>query len=385
MKNRRKYQYPWRTNNKLSVLIDGNEYFSAMIQAIKNANVFIYLEVYLFESGNTATSFIDALIEANHRGVKVFLLLDDYGSKNLSIADKKRLTDKSIQLALYNPLTVFRLGRSLKRDHRKLLITDNKTAFIGGAGITDNFNPKESRLYWHDVMLMIEGNIANDLTHSFHQIWQQQSSKIIDVATPFYTEKLQENSKTDKARVLIGQGIEHNEINRSIVSKIRSSRNTVWLTSPYFISSWKIRRALRHAAKKGVDVRLIFPGPHSDHQWITHGIRRYYPKLLKANIRIYEYQPRFTHAKIILCDEWFTIGSSNLDRWNLYLNLDMNIEVYNKEAHLKIYTLFKLNFSISKLLTFDDWKSRSLIQRLKEWASGQLILFLGFISRTFRR
>jgi phosphatidylserine/phosphatidylglycerophosphate/cardiolipin synthase-like enzyme len=157
------------------------------------------------------------------------------------------------------------------------------------------------------------------------------------------------------------------------------------LTSPYFISSWKIRRALRYAAKKGVDVRLILPGKHSDHKWVTFAIHRYYTRLIRAKIKIYEFQPRFSHSKIILCDDWFTIGSSNLDLWNQYLNLDANIEIYDQSAHSEIKNLFELNFKTSKLISSDEWSARSFVQRLKELASGIVISILGYIGRKFKR
>ena len=130
---------------------------------------------------------------------------------------------------------------------------------------------------------------------------------------------------------------------------------------------------------------MIFPGPCSDHPWISYGIQRYYQRLLKANVAIYEYQPRFTHAKIILCDDWYTIGSSNLDRWNQFLNLDVNVEIYDKSSHQQIVNLFKLDFSKSTLIILNKLNTRSNLQKLKEWFSGKVIFILGNISQRFKR
>ena len=378
MKNKKTYQYPWRNNNTFNVLVDGSNYFPSMLNEINQAKHTISLEAYLFESGKTANSFINALCDAIKRNVTVNVLLDEYGTKGLSSRDKNKLLSSGIELQLYNPTSFFHFGRSLKRDHRKLLIIDNKTAFIGGAGITDEFSPNEKEDYWHDVMLSIKGSIVTDLTDSFNEQWQKGKTKIYSAAT-------NSTPQDDSARVLISSGAEKNEIIRAIIKHIRSSKNHVWLTSPYFISSWKIRRALRFAAKKGVDVRLIFPGPHSDHKWVTYGIQRYYQRLLKANVAVYEYQPRFTHAKIILCDDWFTVGSSNLDRWNQLLNLDANIEVYNDNALKQIIQLFESDFSKSNLVILNEWSSRSLIQHFREAISGVIIKWLALISRKFKR
>lgn len=380
MNTKKTYHYPWRHNNDFQALIDGSEYFSSMLDEIKKAHSCILFEAYLFESGNVADTFIKALCAAKKRNVTIRVLLDEYGSKGLSDNDKNKLISSGIEIFLYNPISLLHFGRSLKRDHRKLLVIDERIAYVGGPGITDAFSPIERNDYWHDVMLKVEGDIVADLTDSFNKIWFK--NKVI--STPNKTELSSKKIK-NKARVLIAEGAEKNEIFRSIIKQIRSSKKHVWLTSPYFITSWKIRRALRYAAKKGVDVRLIFPGQHSDHKWVTYGIQRYYQRLLKANIAVYEYQPRFTHAKIILCDAWFTIGSCNLDRWNQYLNLDINIEIYDKKCHQQIMSLFEYDFSMSNVVTLKKWRSRPVMQHFKEWASGIAIRILEFISRKFKR
>ncbi len=382
MKKNKSYHYPWRYNNTFHVLVDGDDFFSSMLTEIKKAKTSVLFEAYLFESGNTADLFIKELCLAKKRGVNTRVLLDEYGTKKLNRADKDKLTNAEVELLLYNPVNFLHMSKSLKRDHRKLLTIDDHTAFIGGAGITDEFNPETSNNYWHDVMVKINGDIVPDLVHSFNTIWNKQKPAHTTENKPSVHET---DSTKDKARILVASGAEQNEIIRAIVSRIRSSKDKIWLTSPYFISSWKIRRALRAAAKKGVDVRLIFPGPHSDHKWITYGTRRYYQRLLKANVAVYEYQPRFTHSKVILCDNWFTVGSSNLDRWNQFLNLDANIEIYDKHSHQQIINLFESDFSDSQLIILNQWSSRSFIQQFKEWISGIVINWLGYISRKFRR
>ena len=382
MIHKKTYKYPWRYDNNFQLLVDGADYFSSMLDEIRKAKDQILFEAYLFESGNTADAFITELSNAKKRNVEVYIILDEYGTKGLSDKDKDKLIAVDIELLLYNPASFFHFGRSLKRDHRKLLTIDNHVAFIGGAGITDEFTPDVTDNYWHDVMLKVEGDVVFDLIHSFNHIWKRyKPNQKIQLTSA----KDIPHQKNNKSRVLISAGAEKNEIFRALITHIRNSKNHVWLTSPYFISSWKIRRALRYAAKKGVDVRLIFPGPHSDHKWVTYGMQRYYQRLLKANVAVYEYQPRFTHAKIILCDDWFTVGSSNLDRWNQFLNLDANIEIYDDKSHKKIIEFFQKDFSKSKLIILNKWNTRSLLQHLKEWASGVIIHWLGVISNKFKR
>jgi len=382
MLHKKTYKYPWRYDNSFQLLVDGTDYFSSMLDEIRKAKNQILFEAYLFESGKTADSFITELSNAKKRNVEVYIILDEYGTKGLIDKDKDKLTAAGIELLLYNPASFFHFGRSLKRDHRKLLTIDKHIAFIGGAGITDEFSPDATDNYWHDVMLKVEGDVVFDLIHSFNQIWNKYNPRKKIHLT---SDKANPSQKNNKSRVLISAGAEKNEIFRALITRIRNSKNHVWLTSPYFISSWKIRRTLRYAAKKGVDVRLIFPGPHSDHKWVTYGMQRYYQRLLRANVAVYEYQPRFTHAKIILCDDWFTVGSSNLDRWNQFLNLDANIEIYDDKSHKQIIDFFQKDFSKSKLIILNKWNTRSFIQHIREWISGVIIYWLGLISSKFKR
>lgn len=381
MKNKKKfnYLYSWRYDNAFEVLVDGTAYFSSMLNEIKKAKSNILLEHYLFESGHIASAFILELCNAKKRGVDITILLDAYGSGALSEKDKAILKNHNIQLSFYNPVSFYHLGKSLRRDHRKMLSVDNKVAFIGGAGITDEFSPEANDNYWHDVVVKIKGDIVTDLNHSFFNVYTDQES------IPDKSKIAHHFDYINKSRVLISSGTERNEITRSTIRHIRSSKKQVWLTSPYFISSWKIRRALRYAASKGVDVRLLFPGTISDHKWVSYGIRRYYQRLLRAGISVYEFQPRFTHAKMILCDDYYSIGSSNLDRWNQFLNLDVNIEVYDKKSREEILQLFEENFLQSKLISFHKWTKRSVLHQIKEGISGIIIKILGYIIQKFKR
>ena len=381
MKNKGKfsYRYSWRYNNVFEVLVDGTAYYSSMLSEIKKAKSNILLEHYLFESGYIASAFILELCNAKKRGIDVTVLLDEYGSGALSERDRSTLHKHKIKLTFYNPVSFYHLGKSLRRDHRKLLSIDDKIAFIGGAGITDEFSPEANANYWHDVVVKIKGDIVADLNHSFFNVYADQES------TPEKSKIAPHVDYSNKSRVLISSGAQRNEISRSIIKHIRSSKKQVWLTSPYFISSWKIRRALRYAANKGVDVRLLFPGNISDHKWVSYGIRRYYQRLLRAGISVYEFQPRFTHAKIILCDDFYSIGSSNFDRWNQFLNLDVNIEVYDEKSREEIIQLFEENFSQSNLITLHKWTKRSVVHQIKEGISGIIIKILGYILQRFKR
>jgi phosphatidylserine/phosphatidylglycerophosphate/cardiolipin synthase-like enzyme len=174
-------------------------------------------------------------------------------------------------------------------------------------------------------------------------------------------------------------------IQRSLLKHVKSAEHRIWFATAYFIPSWSIRRKLKHAARRGVDVRLLLPGPVTDHPGVRYASRRYYGRLLKNGIRIYEYTPRFFHAKMVLCDNWVTIGSCNYDRWNLQWNLEANQEVDDQDMATTVAAMFMNDFSNSLEHTGKEWEQRSWRQRMLEWFWRRVELLTMKIKQRRRR
>ncbi|MDR9435984.1 MAG: phospholipase D-like domain-containing protein [Thiohalophilus sp.] len=374
--------FHWHTGCRFSLLVDGEQYFPTMLAAIDQAKYFILLELYLVESGHVTRHFIKALIRARQRGVVVYLLLDDYGCRFLEPLDREILLAQDIKLVFYNPFDYRRFYRSLRRDHRKLLLVDGVTGFTGGTGLSDAFAPPfVPQQAWHEVMVQIEGPVVADWEQVFSHTWQTVTGQLPDF--PAYSK--QQYSPGQSGRVALSAGLSLQEIKRAFIKQVRHASQRVWLTTPYFIPSLKIRRALIRRARAGVDVRLLLPGPLSDHPWVSHAARGFYHRLLRHGIRIFEYQPRFTHAKIGLCDDWCTIGSSNLDRWNQRWNLDGNQEIDAPDFAAQVAQLFETDFAQSREITLDDWLARSRVQRLQEWLAARLVMLIELVARRYRK
>lgn len=374
----KKYQFPWRSGNNFQLLIDGRQFFPCMLDAINEAQTYVCLETYLMESGKVANRFIEALINAQQRGVMIYLYLDSYGSMGLGEKDRQKLLNANIQLVLYNPHSIFQFYRSLKRDHRKLLLVDGKVGFVGGAGITDEFMPaKMPDNSWHEVMVRIEGAVLHDWLELFSHSWHTTTQS----PTRLPVLNLPEQSDKSMGRLSVAEGYRYQEINRSLIKRCRNAEHKVFISTPYFLISKKLRRTLRRAARQGIDVRVLVPGKISDHPWVSHASRGYYTRLLRAGVRIFEYQPRFLHAKIQLCDNWVSIGSSNLDRWNQHWNLDANQEIEDSVFSGEVMRLFKHNFTQSEEILHANWKIRPLRQRIREWFYGRFVHILEYLSR----
>jgi len=377
MKLYNKYRFPWRNANAFHLLVDGNQFYPSMLGNIQSAEKYIFLEIYLFESGDMANRFIDSLTNAAKRGIAVYLLLDDYGSKGLLTEDKQQLTKNGVHLSLYNPFRYGHFRRSIFRDHRKILVIDGKIAYTGGAGITDEFDPAQyPRLHWHEIMIEINGENVKDWEIVFIENWNRWSE-----------EKLQppeNNTGTSSynqcGRVVLSRAMPNSELVRSFVHHIRNAEQRVWLVTAYFVPSWKLRRALRHTARRGADVRLMLPGPHTDHAWVRQLGQRYYERLLRSGVRIFEYQPRFLHAKVLLCDHWCSIGSSNMDRWNFIWNLEANQEIEDASFANQVMTQMETDFSDCREFNYQQWRQRPKSRRLREWFWGKILRLIAWFS-----
>lgn len=361
------YRFPWREGNRFELLVDGERFFPAMLQAIEVAEQYILLELYLFESGRIATRFINTLLSAAARGVSIYLLLDDFGAYKLTNRDRHRLRNGGIRLSFYNPLHYGALRRNLFRDHRKLLVVDGYTAFTGGAGITDSFDTHHTPYGWHEVMLRIDGPCVADWQQLFEQTWNSWASPPLALPPPDGSAY----PGLHPGHVVLNAP-SRMELKRTLIKRIRGTKQRIWLATAYFIPSWKIKRLLGRAVHHGVDVRLLLPGPLTDHPAVRHAGRRFYGSLLRNGVRIYEYQPRFLHAKVLLCDDWVSIGSSNIDRWNLRWNLEANQELTDPTLATEVEQLFERDFADSLEIHYETWFRRPWHRRLLEWFWGKV-------------
>jgi cardiolipin synthase len=367
-------RFPWRDGNSVELLVDGDQYFPAMLSAIRQASTSVMLEMYLFESGAVANEFISILCEAAARSVEVKVLLDGFGSLKLLDADRRRMIDAGIDLRFYNPLHYKKLQKNIARDHRKILIVDDQIAFVGGAGITDEFNPPlEHQKMWRETMSRIRGPVIGDWHQLFDKVWAESGHNKIEVPAPTATTPA---TGQMRARVTVSRGRLIRHLYHSLLRRINQSDQRLWICTAYFQPSRRLRRAIRRAAARNIDVRLLLPGPETDHPRVRIAGRRFYTRLLKAGVRIFEFQERVLHSKVVLCDDWVSIGSSNFDGWNLRWNLEANQEVENLEFCLKTREMFENDFRQSIEVGHDAWLARPWQDRLGEWFWGWVELWV---------
>jgi phosphatidylserine/phosphatidylglycerophosphate/cardiolipin synthase-like enzyme len=374
--NPRKHLFPWRKGNNFQLLINGSSFFPAMINAINHAEKYILFEMYLFESGQVSDRFISALINASENGISVNLLLDDYGAMNLNKNDREKLDNAKINLVFYNRLQYLKFRGNLLRDHRKVLIIDGVNAFIGGAGITDDFDDSISPAkFWRDTMIEISGPNVIDWQKLFLRNWKRWTS----IQLPLNTTSLNKHSG-QYGRVAVTRTPIQTEGESDLIYQVQSAHQRVWLATAYFVPSGRLHKALFSSAKKGVDVRLMLPGSYTDHPWVRRIGQHRYGNLLRNGIRIFEYQPHFLHTKIYLCDEWVILGSSNMDRWNLRWNLEADQEIDNPDFANATAAMFNDDFTNCVEITYENWRNRPLLSKFKAWFWSKVSILLEYIS-----
>lgn len=372
-----KYQFPWRRGNHFELLRDGHEYFPRMLDAIARARHYVLLEIYLFESGTVANRFIEAFAQAAGRGVTTKVLTDDFGATGLARIDRERLNDAGVEVVYYNPLRYRKLLANAFRDHRKLLIVDGETAFVSGTGLTDEFDdPRHPERSWRETAVRIAGPVLVDWQMLFERAWNRHANAPLTLPLP----PAREQADGMLGRVVPASSLAVQDIRRSLFRRVRNAEQRVWLATAYFVPSRKLLRALQRAVRQGADVRLMLPGPHTDHPAIRHAGRRFYTRLLRHGVRIFEYQPRFLHTKTLLCDRWVSLGSSNFDRWNLRWNLEGNQEIDDQRFADAVAAMFAADLRDCIEIELGRWRRR-WFGRLREQLWGRVDMWLESLGR----
>ncbi len=356
--------WPWRSGNDFRLLDGGAVFFARMLAAIDAAQMHVLLEMYLVTSGRVAGQFIEALTRARARGVRCCVVFDSFGALGLSGGDRWWLEEAGVELRFFNPLRWRNRLRNFRRDHRKLLVIDGQAAFVGGAGLSDEFAGPHA---WRELMLEIRGPVVADWQRAFARTWRRLGPELalpVPLPVPLAGGAL--------GRLALSEARQRSVLAHGTVRRIDAARTRAWLMSAYFVPSRRFRTALRRAARRGVDVRLLMPSARTDHPWVRQAARRFYGKMLRSGVRIFEYQPRVLHAKMIVCDDWVSIGSSNLDRWSFKWNLEANQEVADARVADAAAALFGADLAVSSALSRRHWPHRGWLDRLRERIAGAL-------------
>ncbi|OZG71309.1 hypothetical protein BTA51_21975 [Hahella sp. CCB-MM4] len=371
------FRYPLRQANSFELIVGGDAYLARLLELVNSATREILIEMYLVEQGRAFDLLWVALDEALERGVSVYLLLDGFGSRQvLPFLQEQKRYRINLHFVAYNPISLKRIKSNFHRDHRKLIIVDQMVSVVSGFGINDDFygeiigRPVSAEPPWLDTAIVAEGEVVRDWRQLFCQVWKVGEVSIDGSMLSDGSNALSDGNTP--GRVAYGAGLARQDIVREFGARVRKATSRVWIISPYFLTSWRIRRLLRRVSRQGVDVRILVPGAFTDHPPVTYASRRYYLRLLRAGVRLYEYQKSFIHSKVYVCDDWVSIGSYNLDHWAYRFNLEANQEVVSKEFSDQVGSFYQNCIDHSTEITADYLQKQKLLDRILTYLLGKL-------------
>lgn len=374
---------PLVAGNQLTLLIDGPATYASMFLAMRDARDHINMETYIFENDDIGRQFAALLIDKQKHGVQVHLMVDSVGTLNTPRAFFQPLIDAGIQVLEFNPLnpTLTRKGWELnQRDHRKLLIVDGKIAFVGGINISSVYTSgllrkrkplpqnKDNVLPWRDTQIRMEGPVVAEFQKMFLSTWEKQQGPKLSASN--YYPRIPPIGTAIVRGIASSPDDAYSGIYATLISAIRHAESKIYLTNAYFIPDPQLLTALKEAVKRGVDVRLLLPSK-SDSALVLYASRSFYTELLQNGIQIYERQDALLHAKTALIDGvWSTIGSTNLDWRSFVYNQEINAVILGQQFGNQMQAMFARDLANSTEITWEAWKNRPMVERMKEFGAG---------------
>ena len=350
--------------NAVTLLENGDGLFPDLLRAIAGARGSINIEVYIFSDGEVGRSITAALCERARAGVAVRVLVDAFGARLGGLGDEMRAA--GVRFRVYRPIRIYSLGHIGHRTHRKLITIDGRIGYCGGFGLDDRWRgDARNEGEWRDLAVRVEGATVRQFQRVFMEDWVHTTGEVLHGDTQFPV--------VQPAGDVMVQMVSSSRTDQSSMSKlmlymaIQASRRAIWIENAYFVPDVQIRRALVRAATRGVDVRIVVPGPAMDIPAIRRASRHHYGELLDAGVRIYEYQPTMLHTKAMVVDGiWTTVGSMNFDARSMKKNAEANVAVYDRRFAAIVAAVVEKDIGRSEELTKRAWARRGLWDRLRE-------------------
>lgn len=359
-------------SNAVQTLVNGDEIFPSMLQAIRAAHSTIDMETYIYWSGAVGYEFATSLAAKAKEGVEVRVLVDWVGSLPFDEDLIHVMTTAGVRFERYRPIHWYTLDRLNNRTHRKLLIVDGRIAFTGGVGIADNWqgnarNPDE----WRDTHYRIEGDAVPAFQAAFAENWLETTGETVQ-GEKFYPPP-EPAGALDAQLILSSQPNGSADMELMMLTAIAAAKDHLRIGMAYFVPDDVALQQILDARKRGVAIDVIVPNSLTDVPLTRRSSRYFWGALLEAGVRIFEFQPTMYHPKLLIVDDvWTSFGSANLDERSLRLNDEAMLNVYGKDFARTQIDLFTQDLQRSRQISLEEWQARPLREKITDWLASRL-------------
>jgi cardiolipin synthase A/B len=352
--------------NSADFLLNGEQIFPSIVEAIRSAKKTITYAQYVYEDGPVSREIAEALAERCRDGVGVNILLDAFGTLSIPREYPEMMSRSGCHVAYFRPLAQYIFRRYNNRNHRRILVVDGRLGFTGGSGVSRKWmgNGRVEH-HWRDTDVRVEGPVVEFLQAAFAENWLETTGVVLG-GEAYFPRPIEPRGEVYAQIVKSSPAAGSFAMYTTFLLAVSSARRSIHITNPYFVLDDKMREALIRAASRGAKVKVLVPGA-IDHNIVRQASRRQFGDMLRAGIEIYEYTPALLHSKTMVIDGvWATIGSTNLDNRSFALNDELNLILYSRPVAQQLERIFADDVAQSKKVTYAAWRKRGFTAKILE-------------------
>lgn len=360
---------PITTASRAKILKNGDETFSNIKKKLWEAEKFIHMEYYIFRSDRLGQEIIDILIEKAQQGVEVLFMFDAAGSLKFTVKDLKKMQDAGIKAAPFSPLKYGFFNQKFNfRNHRKIIIIDGEIGFVGGLNVGVEYLGEDDKVgFWRDTHMMLTGEAVYTLHNVFLLDWEYVSGEKV-LENHRAVKELNDDDEVDGAIQVVASGPDTQQgiMSDFYYTMMSCATKSIWIATPYFVPDEAIRTALRVAATKGIEVRIMVP-EINDSYLTQYASRSYFSELLRNGAEIYSYKKGFLHQKVIIVDgNIASIGTANMDMRSFHLNFEVNVFLFGTSSIRDLVAHYEEDMEESEKISPVQYYKRGFRERSKE-------------------
>lgn len=361
---------PFSMATRTKVLTNGEETFSSILRELKKAEHHIHMEYYIYRADDIGREIQKTLIEKAKAGVEVRFMFDAVGSIGLPKSFIRELEEAGVKVGIYGKVRFLALSSRVNyRNHRKIVVIDGRTGFIGGLNVGDEYLSRSKTYgFWRDTHMLVKGEAVRSLQIIFLQDWKYVTGETI-MSLPYLSPELETGCGGAVQIIPSGPDNESRTLKNIFFSMMSSAKKSIWLATPYFIPDDDIFTALKIAGLSGLDVRILFPAKPD--KWLPFlASHSYFPELLEAGVKIFEYEKGFLHSKLLIVDgEVATVGTANMDMRSFHLNFEVNALLVRTDSIAQMVKDFERDLLSTKQIEYKEFMEKKLFVRFMESAA----------------